>query len=225
MFNLFKKKESKPENPFPNLRTHFMGNVPLNEWPKGEMSEHPWSLFAAARKHLLAKNNSEAEKIYRQIIEAPGLEPRHYMQAWMFMRYFLKIQPPAEISKQVYGVMVEVFTPTGIMLVVAYADHKARSLHSSGGGVIWEKPNDSLNEKVEAVIKAGENAVKSIPLVVVDVVPKPPAQVDHILICIATPAGIYHGLGTGQFLSNDPYAGPIVTSSGQLLQGLESLKK
>ena len=53
----------------------------------------------------------------------------------------------------------------------------------------------------------------------------PPKQVDHILICIATPSGIYHGLGTGNFMSNDPYAGPILSAGTSLLQGLQNLKK
>lgn len=228
MFNLFKKKENKEEkahNPFPELRILYIGNVNLNEWPKGDIDGHPWSLFVEARNHLTAKNNSEAEKLYRQITETPGLEPRHYLQAWLFLRSYLKVQPPAEAAKKVYGVMVEVFTQTGIMSVVAYPDHSARSLHSSGGGIIWEKPNDSLNEKIDAMIKAGENAVNSIPLVVVDILPKPPQQVDQILISIATPSGIYHGLGTGDFISKDPYAGPILSVAGSLLQGLESLKK
>lgn len=231
MFNLFKKKEEKKEtakktgNPYPELRILYMGNVNLNEWPKEDLEGHPWSLFVEARKSLKAKNNAEAEKIYRQITETPGLEPRHYLQAWFFLRYYLKVQPPAEVAKTVYGVMVEVFTQTGIMSVVAYPDHSARSLHSSGGGVIWEKPNDSLNEKIDAMIHAGENAVNSIPLVVVDILPKPPQQADHILISIATPNGIYHGLGTGDFISRDPNAGPILGAATNLLQSFNELKK
>lgn len=228
MFNLFKKKENKEKkagSPYPELRIHYMGNVNLNEWPKGDIDGHPWALFVEARKQLAAKNNPEAEKIYRQITETSGLEPRHYLQAWLALRYFLKVQPPAEVAKTVYGVMVEVVTPTGIMAVVAYPDHSARSLHSSGGGIIWEKPNDSLNEKIDAMIQAAEHAVNSIPLVVVDILPKPPQQADHILISIATPNGIYHGLGTGDFISKDQYAGPILSAASVLLQGLESLKK
>lgn len=232
MFNLFKKKEkSEPKaaqpqtNPFFEMRGHFMGNVNFNDWPKGENNAHPWSLFVAARKALASNNHAEAERYLRQVTETPDLEPRHYLQAWLFLRHFLKVQPSAEVAKKVYGVMVEVCTETGVMLVVGYPDHKARSLHSSGGGTIWESPNPSLNEKIDALIHAGELAVQSIPLVVVDLVPAPPRQVDHILICIATPSGIYHGLGTGDFISKDPYAGPILSAGGNLLQALENLKK
>ena len=143
----------------------------------------------------------------------------------MFMRYFLKVQPAPDTAKRVYCVMVEVATSTGVMGVVGYADYSARSFHSSGGGVTWEKPNDSLNGQIDAMLKAGENAVNAIPLVLVDVLPNPPKQADHILINIATPSGLYHGLGTGDFISNDPYAGPILNAATDLLGALESLKK
>ncbi|HNO95614.1 MAG TPA: hypothetical protein PKJ84_15660, partial [Anaerolineales bacterium] len=190
MFNLFKKKEPKQSDPFLDMRTQFMGNVNFNEWPKGDSDAQPWSLFVAARKAYSANNHAEAEKYLRQVTETPDLEPRHYLQAWLFLRHFLKVQPPAEIAKKVYGVMVEVGTPTGVMAVVGYTDHKARTLHSSGGGTVWERPNASMDDKVDALIKAGENAVQAIPLVVVDIVPAPPKQADHVLICIATPSGI-----------------------------------
>ena len=229
MFNLFKKKEPKVEpkqsNPFLDMRTQFMGNVNFNEWPKGDSDAIPWSLFVAARKAFSANNHAEAEKYLRQVTEMPDLEPRHYLQAWLFLRHFLKVQPPAEMAKKVYGVMVEVGTPTGVMAVVGYTDHKARTLHSSGGGIVWERPNNSMDDKIDALIKAGENAVQAIPLVVVDIVPAPPKQADHVLICIATPSGIYHGLGTGDFMWKDPNAGPIVNTGGILLQALEALKK
>ncbi|MCB0103980.1 MAG: hypothetical protein H6635_09695 [Anaerolineales bacterium] len=226
MFNLFKKKEQKVENPATPLRSVYAGNSQLNEWPNGDdNSVQPWSLFIEARSKLKNKQFKEAEKVYRQILSMPGLETRHYMQAWMFMRYFLKVQPAPDTAKRVYCVMVEVATSTGVMGVVGYADYSARSFHSSGGGVTWEKPNDSLNGQIDAMLKAGENAVNAIPLVLVDVLPNPPKQADHILINIATPSGLYHGLGTGDFISNDPYAGPILNAATDLLGALESLKK
>ncbi len=226
MFNLFKKKEpQKQESPFPALRYHLVGNAQINEWPQGDADGLPWALFVEARRKLMAKDNAGAEKVYRQIVETPGLESRHYLQAWLFMRYLLKIQPPVEIAKKVYGVTVEVCTPTGVMLVAGYEDHHARSLHSSGGGVFWEKPDNSLNDKIDALIQAGQSAVNAIPLVLVDMMPNPPKQMDFILICIATPNGLYHGLGNGDFMSKDAYAGPIVSASTDLLQSLQSLKK
>jgi hypothetical protein len=229
MFNLFKKKEEKKEaNPgelFPRLRLSYMGNMALNEWPKEDIKEQPWSMFVNARNKLVRQHIPEAEKIYRQIIETPGLETRHYMQAWFFLRCFAKVQPSADVAKKVYGVMVEVHTSIEVISVVAYTDHTARILHSLGGGAVWEKPDHSLDEKIDAMIKAGEQAVISIPLTVVDVVPTPPKQENHVLICIVTPSGIYQGLGTGEFMSKDQYAGPILSAATNLLQDLEGKKK
>lgn len=229
MFNLFKKKEPKGEqkqaNPFLEMRNQFMGSANFNEWPKSDLDALPWSLFVSARKALAENDLVQTEKFLCQVTEAPGLESRHYLQAWLFLRYFLKVQPPEEVSKKVYGVMVEVCTSTGVMTIAAYTDHSARSLHSSGGGVFWEKPDDSLNDKIDSMINAGERAVASIPLTVVDVVPSPPKQVDHVLICIATPSGIYHGLGTGEFMSKDQYAGPILSAATDLLKHLEAKRQ
>lgn len=225
MFNLFKKKEEKAASPAPALRQIYMGNVGLNDWPRGDVSGTPWSMFVEARNYVVKGKHEEAEKIYRKIIETPELESRHYLQAWLFMRYYLKLQPSAEIAKKVYGVMVEVGTSTGIMSVIAYPDHSARTLHSSGGGSIWEKPDDSLNINIDAMVHAGEKAVNSIPLTVVDILPNQPKKEDDVLICISTPSGIYQGLGTGEFMSKDAYAGPILNAATELLKNLESKRK
>ncbi len=227
MFNLFKKKEPKADavNSFMQLRSNYMGNAPLNEWPKDNLKEQPWAMFVDAREKIAAKNLKEAEAIYRQILETPGLETRHYMQAWMFLRYFLKVQPSADIAKKVYAVMVEVVTPTGLILVVGFADHSARIIHTSGGGAIWEKPDTSLDEKIDTLLNAGEQALKTIPLTLTDVMTKPPAQMDLVSIHIATPSGIYQGMGPGQFMSQDPTAGPILSASTDLLQSLQNKGK
>lgn len=222
MFNFLKKKESKPENPAGKLRAIYMGNVNVKEWPPDDTKEYPWSLFVEARNNVLKKQNpKEAERIYRQIVETPELETRHYMQAWLFLRYFLKVQPPEEVAKKVYGAAVEVHTSTGVMLAAGYADHSARTLHSSGGGTIWDHPDHSLDEKIDTLIQAAERAIVSVPLTRVDIAPTPPEQPDTTLICIFTPSGIYQGFGPGAYMWQDQYAGPIVSTAGELLKALE----
>lgn len=227
MFNFFKKKEPKAAgvSPFIQLRSSYMGNVPLNEWPKENSKEQPWAMFVDARDKFARKNLKEAEKIYRQITETAGLETRHYMQAWMFLRYFLKVQPSADIAKKVYAVLVEVSTPTGIILVVGFADHTARVLHASGSGVVWERPDHSLDEKIDTLLGAAERALNAIPLSLTDVMVQVPTQMDMVAIHIATPSGIYQGMGTGQFMSQDPNASPILNASTDLLQILQNKGK
>ncbi len=192
MLNFLKKKESQPPQlPASKLREVYMGNVQVMEWPIGDIKDYPFSLFVKARNQLFLKNKpKEAEKFYREIIETPGLGSLHYMQAWFFLRGYLKAQPSPEDAKKVYGAAVEVCTPTGVLLVAGYADHSARVLHSTGGGVIWDYPDHSLDEKIDMLLMAAEEAVVSVPLGLVDIAPIPPDQPDTILICIFTPSGI-----------------------------------
>ena len=89
-----------------------------------------------------------------------NLEPRHYLQAWHFLRQ-LGVNPPDEKAKIVYGVVVEVGMEKGTDIVAAYADYTARYYNFSGAGVIWEGDH-SLDAEIEALIKAGQAVVKYI---------------------------------------------------------------
>ena len=139
MFNVFKKKESvKPIT----IRDTLFGDMPMSAWPQGEdATAEPWLSFIKARKFLEKKDKSSAAAVLRQISEMPGIEPRHYLQAWHFLRQ-LGVNPPADKAKIVYGVVVEVGMQNGADIVAAYIDYTARYINYTGAGVIWEHPND-----------------------------------------------------------------------------------
>ncbi len=71
------------------------------------------------------------------MLNQPGLESRHYLQAWHFLRA-AGIQPPEQWAQFVLGVVVEVGMPGGADLVAAYADGSARFYSHAGGGVVWD---------------------------------------------------------------------------------------
>ena len=189
MFNLFKKKETP-------IRDTLLGDAPIDQWPKGNHKGQPWAMFVDARQQLLVmQNKQEAIKIYQKITETPNLESRHYLQAWNVLRKL------------------------GTELVAGYTDHTARYFHVSGGGVIWESPDTSLNDKIDLLIKAGETAAVEIsPLV--NARPNAPKDVGAVQICILTPSGLHHGIGTFETLSQHKTAKDIVDAAISLMQSL-----
>ena len=229
MFNLFKKKEDREikgniVQPA-SVRDTLFGNLSPDQWPMKNTGGHPWSMFVEARDQIIVTHNIEqAIKIYRQITETPGLESRHYLQAWHFLRK-LKVQPPPEIAQKVYGVIVEVVVQAGAELVVGYADHTARNFHPSGSGTIWEAPNTSLNEKIDLLIQAGEEVAATVPTLKENFRPDAPTKLDVAQICVLTPSGIHHGIGNAELFYKDKMAGRILNATTNLLQSLNELEK
>lgn len=220
MFNFFKKKEEKP---IPStaeskeaLRNVLFGNLPAEQW-LGDKKGMPWSLFWEAYHQDVNKKDKEAAvKAYKKIVDMPGLETRHYLQAWYFLRK-LGVNPPPEIARNVYGMVVDVFLKTGSEVVACYADHRARYINYQGRGIYWEAPDSSLNEKMDALLKAGVGPAQNKAF---DENLAPPKEIDAVQISILTPSGIPFGMGTFEGWSKDPMGGPIVLAAGELLNGL-----
>lgn len=220
MFNLFKKKQA-PADGKNEIRNTLLGDVPIPEWGKNTTHGIPWSLFAQAREHIVKKQNySEAIKLYQKIIETPGLEARHYLQAWHFLRR-LKVNAPPEIDPKVYGVLVDVHIENGTEFVAAYADHSARYFNYTGSGIVWEAPDSSLNEKIDALLQACEVVTRQLPpLTLEQGRPVPPKNIDTVQINILTPGGIRHGIGTFEQISKIETAAPIVALATDLMRSL-----
>ena len=148
----------------------------------------------------------------------PGLESRHYLQAWFFL-HRLQVDPPPDESTRVYGVLVDVCLETGTESVVAYADHHARYMNYRGGGFIWEAPDASLNDPVDRLLRACEIVAAQIPPLEQGI-PNPPVQVDAVQICILTPGGIRHGIGTFDGWAKNQTGAPIVAAATDLMKSL-----
>jgi len=86
--------------------------------------------------------------ILQQILERRDLESRHYLQTHHSLRE-LRVAPPQGEEKQVLGVVEEVGMNGGADLVVGYADHHARHYNYSGAAIVWERPNDTLDEATD----------------------------------------------------------------------------
>jgi hypothetical protein len=225
MFNLFKKKEAKQAQPQPqspillSLRDTMMGDLSPAQWPSGNVEGHPWSMFVEARDQVMVKQDTqEAIRILHKIAATPGLESRHYLQAWHFL-HRLGVNPPPEEARKVYGVVIDVHLKQGLELIAAYADHTARYINYTGGGAIWEAPDTSLNAQIDALLQACSVAAAQIPPLD-NIHPNPPKDVDAVQICILTPSGIHHGYGTWDSWAKNELGGPIVTAATGLMKSL-----
>src|SRR5580704_10380738 len=109
---------AKQQPAAPNaIRETLFGDMPLEEWPRTDSvsKEFPWSEFEKARSYLAAGNQKAAIDCWLQITQQPKLEPRHYLQAWHFLRQNGQ-RPPADMAKLVLGVVIEVGMPNGLDL-------------------------------------------------------------------------------------------------------------
>ena len=216
MFNLFKKKE-KPQ-PAMTVRDTLFGDLPISEWPRGEdATAEPWLSFVKARKLWDKGDKTSAIAVLQQIAGMQGLESRHYLQAWHFLRQ-LGVTPPADQAKIVYGVVVEVGMKNGTDIVAAYLDHTARYLNYTGAGVIWEHPDSSLDAEMDALLRAGQAVANQIG-------PwdqaRPAAPVnDFVRLNMLTPIGLHFGYGTFEQLAKEPMGKAIIDPATQLMVGL-----
>ncbi len=220
MFNWLKKEQ--PSKPI-EIRDTLFGDMPLSEWPRDvNQTLEPWNLFLDARRYLDVRDKQSAISVLQQVTAMPGLESRHYLQAWHFLRQ-QGVNPPADKAKIVYGVVVEVGMKKGADIVAAYTDHTARYLHNSGSGVIWERPNSSLDVQMDALLKAGQDVANKIG----------PWEKDHpaaptgnyVRLNMLTPSGLQFGYGTFDVLAKEPMGKAIIDPATELMVSLTKLKK
>lgn len=220
MFNFFKKE--KPSKPV-EIRDTLFGDMPMAEWPRDPNTQaEPWLSFVQVRKHLDRKEKSSAISVLQKITDIPGLEPRHYLQAWYFLRQ-LGVNPPVDKAKIVYGVVVEVGMQKGADIVAAYTNYTARYLHHMGGGVIWERPDPSLDAEIEALLKAGQ-AVANVIGPWDQARPAAP-RADHIRLNMLTPSGLHFGYGAFDNLEKEPMGKAIIDPATQLMLSLTAKDK
>ena len=207
---------SDSSSPQSAIRDTLFGDMPLDRW-SGDGQTSPWSLFAAAKRHLDSGQRDDAIASLKQVLALPDLEPRHYLQAWHFLRP-LGHKPTADEARRVLGVVVEVPVEDGLDLVAAYPDHSARYYNFSGAGVVWEHPDTSLDAHIDRLISASSAGVQQIgpwdgPR------PAPPPK-NQVRFSFLTPSGLYFGQGPFQDLAADPKGGAVIAAANDLMRAL-----
>ena len=194
------------------IRDTLFGDMPLAEWAGNASAGAPWSEFAEGQR--LGPTGSV--EVLRRIAATPGLESRHYLQAWNELRR-LGVQPEAE-ARQLLGVVVEVALEEGVDLLAAYADGTARYYNYSGAGVIWERPDASLDTDVQALLASTEPILRVIGPWEGPRPAEPPAG--QVRLNMLAPGGLFFGQADFDTLARDPMAGPAIGAATRLMQAL-----
>ena len=229
MFDFLKKTPPAATHPaqaepIPGIRDTLFGDEPLAKWARPGMrtdSVQPWISFAEASSELTAGRREAALSRLESILAMPGLESRHYLQAWAALRE-AGHAPPAEQGKQLLGVVVEVALPGGLDLLAAYADGSARYWNYSGAGVVWDAPDDRMRPRIDQLF--------AVSRAVVDAIgpwegPRPAAPTgDRVRLNFLTPGGLNFGEGPMGTFSRDLLAGPVISSAIELMHLLMAVK-
>ena len=107
-------------------------------------------------------------------------------------------------------------------LLAAFADRTAHYYNYSGAGIIWERPDASLDSNVDALLAEGSKIVENTG--VWRDTRRPSPTVGRMRLNVLTPLGIYFGEGTFEALEGDALARPIVLAAINLMQKLTSLR-
>jgi hypothetical protein len=200
------------------MRELLFGDVPLDRWPeRDDLASEPWRSFIEARRAFGAGDRAGAIARWRRVLELPDLESRQVLQAWNALRLG-GVGPPAEVARQLEGVVVEVGLEGGVDLVAAYTDRSARYVNFSGAAVVWEHPDESVDAEIDALLEAGRPVVAATgpwdrPR------PGPPAN-GQVRLNLLTPGGLHFGQGSYRDLAADALGGPVVAAALRLMQAL-----
>lgn len=203
-----------------SMRELLFGDQPLSRWPPASSKDEtlePWATFVAARNAMARDDNVAAIEHLRSILAMADLESRHYLQAWHVLR-LLKVQPPPDKRKELLGVVVEVQMNTGHDLLAAYKDHSVRYWNYAGGGVVWERPDASLDQLIDALFIASQPVLDAIG-------PwegrRPPLPgKDEARINFLAPSGLHFGQAQFAVLARDPTMRPVIDAATALMQTL-----
>jgi hypothetical protein len=213
---LFSRAQQPPQV---TLRDTLFGDMPMDRWVgDGSVTQaFPWSAFVLARARMRKGDREAAVRNWQEVAEHPGLESRHYLQAWHFLRQN-GVQPRERIAKQVLGVVVEVGMAQGLDVVAAYPDHSARYINYTGKSIIWEQGDGSMNDRIEALLEASARVVAQIG-VWDDARPSAPGT-DQVRLNFLTPSGLHFGQASLGVMEKDAIGGPTLYLAGMLMNAL-----
>ncbi len=106
----------------------------------------------------------------------------------------------------------------GLDIIAAYADLSARYYNYSGAGVVWERPDATLDAPIQQVLSSGRVVAAQLgPWKG----PRPPAPPQGIArVNMLTPSGLHFGEGSLQALASDPLGGPVIATAMALMRAL-----
>ena len=193
------------------------GDAPMSAWPPPSDAplDEPWLSFDRARNLATNGDAAGAQRIWRQITEMPGIESRHVLQAWHFLREF-DVNPPEGVARHTLGAVAQIPMKSSHDVLAAYADGSVRYLNYSGKVAAVEPPApDGLAKAVgEWLAVAGQIASAIGPWRG----PLPELPRGHARVLMLTPSGPRFGQGPYGALSRDRAAAGFLAAAARVLQ-------
>jgi hypothetical protein len=186
----------------------------MDELPKG--SGEPWESFERARRLARARKRDQAAQVWRQIADADGLESRHTLQAWHFLRQ-AGHQPPADQAARILGVVAVMPVNNAHDILAAYSDGTARYLNYSGKALVWDVQSDVrilggiMDWLASAQVIARSVGAWEQPSL-------PPVPGGHIRVAVLTPGGVRFGQGPVKDMSEEPAASAFIDGATGFLR-------
>jgi hypothetical protein len=206
------------------LRPLLYGSVPIDQWPDEHspaVSTEPWASFVRARALFGDGEADGAVSIWRHIAESAGIESRHTLQAWHFLRS-VGVEPPDDVAALALGALAEVAVDVGHDVLVAYGDGSVRYLNHGGQVVVVEPP---VPAPVANAAGPWLAVAQRLALVVgVWAQPQLPALPEgHTRVTMLTPGGARFGQGPDGELRQDAGASAFLAAATNLLVAVTPL--
>jgi len=196
-------------------RDLLFGDLPLSYWAGIKSNEAPWTQFAEVESSLASGRQADAVTILLTIVDTPGFEARHYLQAYHFLKV-LGIAPPAEL--ELFGVVAEVSIEDGHDFLAVYNDHSARYYNYSGSAIVWDTTNIAIAQKIDNILTLGKEIVGKIGPWDADRLPAP--KPNFARINFLTSHGLYFGEAPQSILFNDPMSRGIMYAMLDMIETL-----
>jgi hypothetical protein len=209
------KDSPGPEDPT-GLRAFIFGDRPIDEWPPPgtDTSTDSWRSFDQARSAFQAGDQEQAKGVWLSIANAEGIESRHALQAWQFLRD-VDVEPAPEQAKRVLGAVAEVAVAGGHDLLAAYADGSVRYLNVGGAAVAVDVPTPELHTSAAEWLRAAQDLAMAIGPWEGDQLPPLPAG--HSRLTVLTPSGPHFGQARHDALQADPKAAQFLRRATTVL--------
>lgn len=212
---MFWKKKPKT-SPNDAIRETLFGDMSLENWSAHNSMDEPWRSFSSAQAKIDAGEREQAIEILKGITTQEDLESRHYVQAFHHLK---QLDHAAEGPTLLFGVVVEVgMDRNAYDLLAAYRDLSARYYNFTGAGVVWDRPDESLDTETRTVLEQGEEIMKKIgPW---ENARPEPVKRGIVRLNLLTSKGLHFGEAPMNVMGNDPVGGGLLNASAQLMQAL-----
>lgn len=211
---------ASPKTTAEMMREVCFADAPIATWrPVSAEARNvePWASFERARQCAVRNNRQGVMEALLRVVYQPNLEARLYLQAWNGLRE-LGVNPPPEMTKHLYGVVVEFDGPDGVEVLAVYTDHTARHIDADGkltcsrGQGVW------MDRKIDELLAAGR-AIAPVAKPCEGQRPGPVAG-GQVRINLLTSSGLCYGQGMREALARDSRGSALLGAAERVMDAM-----